>query len=537
MRFPTFLFLCAVAPAFANLLEGLPGEEITMSPEAINALRTPSAIASDSSHGVNWLAPSIEEQLGRDGSLSTLGKGAIFVPTYSEPRREPDVAVFDRNGKLASTGQTGQRILLDSGEYDVRFGSGVSGHRLHTRVKVEEGHTTVLPPSWGGLLVETLTDSGGYIDGQYDLIRIENWTSYGRGSGFKEERLQNIKVWILPPGLYRLSKTGEGYNSLRNYITVQINPGELHSVELIFDQASGGNLIAGGTKSLNTHTQVGRHWTFGLRAGGNVGLTRTVDQANSRTQSILVSSDLRSRARYDQTRYFGITELFLQNSFLKDENKPLSIASDYVQLRSTWVRRLNAWLGPYVRGQATTHLFPSHINLDTAYRLSSHDSAGVVKIDSTLITSGSFRTQPSIFPLSLAQGVGVNVEWFSLYTLQLSTQAGFAARQQISAGDYLARTRNSFERAQSSSTIGAEGILTGTLRLSTQFTLDLRMEVFSENASPQALQLENLEADLRFFLTRNVEVGYLFQMSETLDKVVNRFPTTHNLSLRLSFNY
>jgi len=533
MRLPLLLFLCAAAPVPAILLEGLPGEEITTSPQV---LHTAARAAPDSGHGANWLAPGGEDQLSRDRTLITLGKGALFVPAFSEPRREPEIAVYHKDS-LVTTGQTGQRILLDSGLYEVRLGSGISGRRIRIPAHIEEGHTFVLPPSWGGLLVETLTDSGEYFDGQYDLIRMENWTSYGRGNGFKEERLQDIKTWILPPGLYRISKTGEGYNSLRNYITLQINPGELHSVELIFDKTSGGNLIAGGIKSLTTHTRAGRHWTYGLRAGGNVDLTRNVDETDVRKQSALFSTDLRTRLRYDHPLYFGVNELFLQNSFLKEESKPLSISSDYLQLRSTWVRRLNAWLGPYVRGQVSTHVFPSEVNVDTAFRIRSYDSSGIAKRDTLDTLLGSFRTQPSGFPLFLAEGVGVNLEWFSRYELTLSTQVGLAARQQISSGDYLARTSNSFERATSSSTLGAEGILIGTLRLSTQFTLDLRAEIFAENGRPRDLLLENLEADFRFFLTRNVELGYLFQMRESQDQVANRFPRQHNISLRLSFNY
>jgi hypothetical protein len=367
---------------------------------------------------------------------------------------------------------------------------------------------------------------------------MERWISYGRGNGFKEERLQDIKAWIVPAGLYRLSKVGEGYNSLRNYITVQVNPGELKSVELIFDKEVGGELIAGGVKSLNTRVRVGRNWTYGLRAGGNLGLTRQVGKTDIETQSALFSTDLRTRARYDQPRYLGINEIFLQNSFLKTEGKPINTTLDDAQARSTWVRRLNAWVGPYVRGQVSTHLYPLKSTFDTVYVLQRGvDSLGNPRVDSLIDTSGAFRIEPYFFPLKFAEGAGVNVEWLSRYELELSTQTGLAARQQISDGDYKAPTPNTFERAESFSTLGVEGILNGKLRLSTQFTLDLRAEFFAENANPEKIQIENLEADFRLYLTRHLEIGYLYQMSVLQEKVANRFPRLHALSLRLSFNY
>lgn len=518
--------------AAAQVLGGLPGEEVVTRPTIQgNPQSRPARPAADSVTGANWIAPPVHEQLARDPVLIALGKGALFVPTYSEPRREPDIAILDKEGDLVATGQTGRRILLDAGEYEVRFGSGVSSRRLKTMVRVDEGRTTTVSPNWGGLLVETLTENGEYIDGQYDLVRMEDWINYGRGQGYTEERLQDIDVWIIEPGLYRISKVGEGYNSLRNYITVQINPGELHSVEVVFDE-TGANLIAGGVKSLNTRARAGQYWTYGLRAGGNVALTREITNAAEEKQSANFSTDMRLRARYDRAAFFGISELFLQNTFLKADEAPLQVTQDFLQLRSTWVRRLNNWVGPYVRGQVTTHLFPKESNVDTVYiqRLEVPDTLLVV-------TGGSFETQPSLYPLSLAEGVGVNIEWLSLYQVELSTQTGLAARQEISRGDYLPLTGNLYTLSESEYTVGAEGVLNAKVRLSSQFTLDFRAEVFSEDAKITNVRLENLEADFRFFLTRNIELGYLFQMNEMAENVENRFPRKHSVSLRLSFNY
>jgi hypothetical protein len=472
----------------------------------------------------------VHEQLARDPVLVPLGKGAIFIPTFSEPRREPEIAVFDSAGDLVATGQAGTRILLDSGSYEIRLGSGASGRRLRKVVHVDEGRTATVFPDWGGLLVETLSETGEYLDGQYDLIRMGDWVNYGRGQGYKEERLQDIEVWILPPGLYRISRVGESYNSLRNYITVQVNPGELHSVEVVFAQDGSNNIIAGGTKSLNTRARAGRYWSYGLRAGGNANFTRTVDAADEATQSLLFSTDVRLRARYDRAAFFGITELFAQNGFSKTEGQPFATTTDNLQLRSTWVRRLNNWIGPYVRGQVSTHLFPTEANVDTAF---------VTRTDGTvdtIATDGTFEWQPPGFPLYLAEGAGANIEWLSRYEIEVSTQLGLAARQKIARGDYELVGTGSFNEAVTTREVGAEGVLNARLRLGSRFTLDLRAEALAENARLAKTRLENFESDLRFLITRNIEIGYLFSTSETED-AENRFPRTHSVSLRLNFNY
>ena len=51
------------------------------------------------------------------------------------------------------------------------------------------------------------------------------------------------------------------------------------------------------------------------------------------------------------------------------------------------------------------------------------------------------------------------------------------------------------------------------------------------------MRLQDLTADFRFFLSRNIEIGYLYQVKESVEQTKNRFPSSHNLSLRLSFNY
>jgi hypothetical protein len=527
--------LAALAlPARAVQIGDLPGEDISAS-EVRQSEANAKIAAPQERRASNWLSPSVEEQLARDRVLIPLGKGAVFVPTYSEPRREPEISIFTLAGKPVRNGQTGERILLDSGSYVVHLGSGTLVQQIRVNVTVEEGHTTVIPADWGGLIVETLLPEGDYIDGQYEVIRMEKWLNYGKGHGLKEERLQDIKTWLLPPGLYRISKPGEGYNSLRNYITVQINPGELSQVELIYDKEISGDVVAGGLKSLNTRLKVGKNWSYGLRAGGNVNLTRKTDDANVRNEGMQVFSDLRLKAIFDNTQYLGTSEILLQDNFSKERGRRFNVTSDLAQFRTTWIRRLNNWLGPYIRGTVDTHIFSRKADKDTVFVQSGTDTAGapVFKQD----TTGDFTISPNFDPTNLGEGVGVNVEFISKYYLEATTQMGLAARQTLVDESYVADQDGNYLRSENSYEIGGEATLNATLRLGSQMALDLRVELFAPNAAPSRLRLDDLTADFRFFLSRNLEVGYLYQVQETRKAAKNRFPSSHSLSLRLSFNY
>jgi hypothetical protein len=61
--------------------------------------------------------------------------------------------------------------------------------------------------------------------------------------------------------------------------------------------------------------------------------------------------------------------------------------------------------------------------------------------------------------------------------------------------------------------------------------------MFAPNADPDRLHLNDLTADFRFFVSRNIEIGYLYHVAQTQSNASNRFPSSHSLSLRLSFNY
>jgi hypothetical protein len=525
----------ASVPCIAAQLGDLPGEDVSSG--EIRKSEDRVRIEEPSQRRANWLAAPVEEQLARERTLIPLGKGAIFVPSYSEPRREPEVTVTTLGGKPVKTGSTGERILVDSGTYTVRLGSGTNVQQFPVDVNVEEGHTTVIPPEWGGLIVETLTGDGKYVEGQYEVIRMGKWVNYGRGRGLTEERLQDIKTWLLPPGMYRISKPGEGFNSLRNYITVQINPGELSQIELIYDKEIGGDIVSGGAKSLNARVQVGSNWTLGLRAGGNVNLTRETDKAGIRKEVGQVQDDLRLRLQFDNVLYLGLTELFLQDNFSKERGRPLSVTSDIAELRTNWIRRLTPWLGPYVRTIVETHLFEKTADNDSVYVARFEDSSGVQVRRIVLDTTRHFLVEPALDPVNFKEGLGVNVELVSKYYLEASTQMGLAARQTIVDFSYVPNLAGEYERAKSTYEIGGEGTLNGTLRLGSEMALDLRLELFAPNANPSRLRLDDLTADFRFFLSRNLEIGYLYQVKENVEKSKNRYPSSHNLSLRLSFNY
>ena len=184
-------------------------------------------------------------------------------------------------------------------------------------------------------------------------------------------------------------------------------------------------------------------------------------------------------------------------------------------------------------GRRGTQPVTDSVNVVTGNR----DSSGVQVPVVSKIEGSSLVTEPSLDPLNLQEGAGVNVELASKYYLEANSQLGVAAIQNLVDHSYVLNENSQYARTFSSYEIGVEGNLYGTLRLGSDMTLDLRLELFAPNSNLSRIRLQDLTADFRFFLSRNVEIGYLYQVKENTKPSKERFPSSHNLSLRLSFNY
>ena len=157
-----------------------------------------------------------------------------------------------------------------------------------------------------------------------------------------------------------------------------------------------------------------------MRAGGNVNLSRETSDADVRKEIAQVSSDLRVRVLFDNIRYLGTAELLLQDNFSKERGRPFSVASDIAEFRTTWIRRLNQWLGPYIRGTVDTHFFNRTAATDTIFIARTVDSSGTPVTRLFRNSAGDFLIAPAFDPMNFKEGLGVNVELLSKYYLDIS---------------------------------------------------------------------------------------------------------------------
>jgi len=498
-----------------------------------------------------WTAPDLEEQMNQDEAFIGMGQGAIFVPRFTESRLEPEFKAvkMDTLSKEYENrewlGKHGQRLVVPYGTYMVIMGSGNADNRFVYEVKVEEGKTTLVEPKWGGLVINTINQDGEFVSENYEIFEVYSGKSYGRGFGLTQERQNDVKTWILPPQIYRISKSGENASSILNYITVQVNPGELSNVEIVFEDSTG-RLVAGGVHKMRINTAKNSYWTKGLRLGGSASYTtlRTASEQKSSLWNAL--GDLRGRILYNRTKVFWLTELYTRQNmqWLNEEKKESqwSVAQDLLQFQSSIVYRIYDWIGPYTRVNAKTHIFPEYYwigDTTTIYRVNANR-------DTIEIEGEKIRTSSPFDPLRIGEGIGLNLQPIVSNVVDISAQTGFAARQTIrrkilipsnsAKTIFVSATNESYD-------YGWENSVNIRLAFLRFFTIDLLGEVFFPRARVKNYIIEELSADLRLSLTRFLELSYQQQLNDRIAagmeeaKGEARFESLNTVQLRLYVNF
>ncbi|MDR2555170.1 MAG: DUF3078 domain-containing protein [Fibromonadaceae bacterium] len=552
------LFVVILAQTlFAMRPSELPGTEVTDAELALerskNLVQTQNVVY-DLYENKGWTAPSLEEQLNQDETLTgVMGEGAIFVPRFTESRLEPEyIAIkIDTLSKKEYAGKEwagkhGVRLLVPVGTYMVIIGSGNMDKRFEYRVEVEEGKTTLIPPDWGGVVINTINEDGEFVSESYEVFAVHNGESYGKGFGVTQERLNDIRTWILQPQVYRITRSGENASSIANYITVQVNPGELSYVELVFEESTG-RLIAGGVQRMRLGSSKDSRWTYGMRLGGSASYTTLVTVNGQKNDTWNAFGDLRMRMLYNRNKIFWLTQLYVRENmqWLSEEQKESqwSVAQDILQFQSSVVYRFFEWIGPYMRVNVKTHIFPEYywIGNTIVYTKDINDD------NTTKFEGEKIRVSPPFDPLRLGEGVGLNIHSSFSSSFDISAQSGFAARQTVRRNILVPVDRKEVGTVFVSANdnildYGWENSLNVRLSLLRFVTLDLVGEVFFPNAKIKDYIVEELSADLRFALTRFLELSYQQQL---VDRVAagfeeakgERFESLNTIQLRLYVNF
>lgn len=444
----TGLFFSPVQYAVAKLPDDLPGTEITedqyfnflIPQDSIEQKMPPGSPESNTwldRAAKTWEAPPISVQLGEDKQKLLLGMGAIFIPYMSDPNNEPHIEIYNNIGKVMASGKPGQKYNLLPDRYHVILGSGSHKQKIVRTIHITENEIIPLLPDWSGLSIDVVNDKNQPFRGEYEIARIDTFEVFGRGTGRNPDLGEDIKTWILKPGLYKLYGVGESYNTLKNFVTVRLLPGEFVRFVLVEKGENDMTIIGGGIVQFTAGSEITSKWKYGFDIGGAIDFNYAKERNDDKDTVTVNENDISVQfdllLNYEQNpieweTQFNLDEGVTFHDFSEFDFTKLSSTIDEFRIKSIFTWHLLNWMGPYCRAEFITGIIPERVRKqkgDISFHYILLDkNLHLDKIDST---KEYYKTQPIFSPILFESGIGTNMNILNTryFDAQILTGIGY----------------------------------------------------------------------------------------------------------------
>lgn len=382
-----------------------------------------------------WTAPDLATQVQRDAVLPSVMSGGIFVPTMTGGINEPKYLVLDGHGKVVKESYTGESVYVPQGRYTVKVGSLLTQGQLEFAVNVVEGSVTHVPVKWSGLLIKVVNDRGAMIRGNYEIVSLPERSYIGLGTGALVNEGEHLSTWLLWPGRYMVISAGEGYQARKNFITVDILPGELSRVTLVMDEDSG-DILGGGEIDNIEEKDEARWWWAGILVGGSVRFNDTRNVVGKAAGQLLdVSAFLESYFTLGLDRHFLYARLNAEiGGTIRFEERPFITTVDELNLELLYTYRVVDWFGPYARFAFESNMAPAYQELTTPHVVEQRDGDG--NVISRQENKLEVKLSPSFSPITLNTGVGGRFD-YSVAWFKFNARLGIAYRHVFARDLYI----------------------------------------------------------------------------------------------------
>ncbi len=484
-----------------------------------------------------WLAPSPEEQLAADSTVVPAGQGAIFVPYISSPEDEPSYAVF-RAGRRMGSESTGRRMIVEPGSYLVEFGSGHSAG-ISVSIEVEEGETSVVPVTWGGLRVEVVDARNIPHRAGYELIQVAARDLHGVGYGADTLAGEALQTWIVTSDLYRVVQPGSSYRARVNYSTVFVPEGGLVRYRLVIDPDTGEFEGAGVVTPDETGDVTGdRRVTPNLVVGVD-GSLRVEKDKLATAQGFMDGGFTYQNGPHAFIARMQFEAGLRWNQPEVGDALPLQKSDDRLRIDLLYTYAVTPVFGPYARAGVEAELFPTTVITTEDVTLTRNNLDGTTELRS-VAAGDAFRVSDYWGQTLFFEGAGINA-WLvrnEIGSLQASTGLGF--RQSLHQGLFAEDTDVStdsaliYDEVDSFYQEGFEGIITGRVRFGDAARLTTHLEVFSDFADLANPTLD-WESTLSLKLLDKLSLDYTLEVTRRPELLEDNLLLAHELVLRFAW--
>jgi len=375
----------------------------------------------------------ILDQIEQDPTLIPMEKGALFVPALMDPDLEPHYTIF-QNDEYVMDAKPGRRIPLSPGDYYIYVGSGPLDIQMKIDVHIENERVSVVPPVWSALIIKTIDQNNNDIKESYSIVDEKDKVQIGAGTGADILKGENDQIWILKPALYRISKRGESPYSFQNFVTVRTVSGDLSTVQMIFEEKT--RVVMGGGEVIgdNEDRKYTGNWSFKGSVSANFSMVNTgyVKGGTGSINNFTLGSSINVSIVYDKKNLLFINRLEINEQFQKPDGEKLNFVKDLMKFDSSFIYRINQYVGPYVSVRVRTPFFYKYFKAgENAITVRELDGS-----EKTLDPGDIFTYSKSFSTTILQEGTGLNADYSYGNIFKINGRVGWGVRQDFNPFSY-----------------------------------------------------------------------------------------------------
>ena len=434
-----------------------------------------------------WTSSTPADQLAADTTVVPSGMGALFVPAMTGSD-EPEALVF-QGEKRVGGGPNGQRIVLAPGSYTLRVGSAPLNQMVTIPVNVTAGNTTLVPVTWGALVVEVVDENNIPHRGSYELIQVSDRQPYTTGFGADTLLGERIRTLLVGPGLYRIVRPGSNYRARTDFSTVVVPEGSVVYYKLVLDPDDGTLLGAGVVppEELGIVTDPsGWSRMYSLSVGVPFASSSNVVGASNQT-SVGMNMTFDYYLRYDRNNNYMSSIFEVEQGFESIDPQdfeplPLQKTSDRLRYDLLYTRFITPRIGPYVRFGLLTNLFESNA-LVTEPTVVTKKFLDGTQTTENVAANKDFKVGDPFAPVLLREGAGANFRLVRHRLVSLDWRGGLGFRQNRYNGSFVQESSSPgqlvYSEQENFNQSGLETTVVGDVRVR-RLLLNTNLDLFAD---------------------------------------------------------
>lgn len=488
---------------------------------------------------------SLEEmqfEIYNDESISE-GNGLLLLPDLTQTGYDSYYRIVDRHG-YEQYARVGEAFPLMSGEYTIYYGSGDETQQMKKEnVKIIPRYKQIVEPDWGCLIVDIIDENRNFVKVRYEIFDLETGESYGSEFPAEEEVGEQQKVWMLKPGLYKITVNSEPFSTYQNFTTVKVEKNKARMLTVVMSLDDDGNpeqMVGAGILGENFLEASQEKLRLNSAIHGNLNFNSDNEtDKNVQEYTLNLNGQLENLLIYNLDPFHYSMRNLVKVGVSKETDRNFLLSADEFDLKNTLIYYFLENLGLYIRADVNTHFFSEKYIAEENFWAIKKNTLNNVK-DSTL--TNEFRTKPNFLPLIMKEGMGINFRLLNRSKASLSLRSGLGFRQEFrtdtfnkeesSFTDSINVEHLTFKEQENLITTGTEFSLIGDFELPLGLSYSINADLLLPFAEDEDYSIE-WENVFNLKLFKYISLDYKLNLENQADK--DYFITNHSLYLRITY--